>query len=109
MRRAGTALAVAALFCAPLVVGAEHAARGADDAATTSPIVSVAPDTELNCTTSSTRSDWLQFFSFMQFPPTLYSCATVVSVQGFGLFGPSAFADSDGTISGTPLHPYAPV
>lgn len=108
MRRAGSTVALAALFCAPLVVGAADVARGAD-APSTSPIVSVAPDTVLNCTTSSVRSDWLQFFSYTQFPPDVHSCATVVSVQGLGLFGPPNFADFDGTITGTPLQPYEPV
>jgi hypothetical protein len=107
MRRAGAALAVAALCCAPLVVAGPAVAHGAD-APNTSPIVSVAPDSVLDCTTSSVRSDWLQFFAFNLFAPA-DSCATVVSVEGFGLFGPPAFSDGDGTIGGTPLIPFDPV
>ena len=109
MRRLFTTGAVAALFCAPLVVSGASMARGAAAEPTTAPIVSVAPDAELNCTTANARNDWLQFFSFVQFPPGAYSCATVVSVQGFGLFGPSNFSDGDGTINGTPLQSYEPV
>ncbi len=107
MRRGGAALVIAALFCAPLVV-AGPAGAGAAAKPGAGPIVSVAPDSVLDCTTSSVRSDWLQFFAFNLFAQA-YSCATVVSVAGFGLFGPPAFSDGDGTIGGKPLTPYDPV
>lgn len=107
MRRGRAALVVAALFCAPLVVSGP-AGAGAAAKPGTGPIVSVAPDSVLDCTTSNERNDWLQFFAFNLFAQA-YSCATVVSVAGFGLFGPPAFSDGDGTIGGTPLTPYDPV
>ncbi len=75
----------------------------------TAPLVDIGSDAELNCFPKNVSNDWLQFWSSTATIPTQYSCATLVSVPGVGLFGPPGFADSNGLVAGQPLHSYAPV
>jgi hypothetical protein len=100
MRRFGSFVIAAVLFSGMLCDTA---------GASTSPLVNVAPDASLNCTTGSTRSDWLQFFSSGAVTPRALSCGTLVAVDGVGLFGPLNFGDSSGKVAGTPLLQVTPV
>ncbi len=75
----------------------------------TAPLVDIGSDAELNCFPQNVSNDWLQFWSTTSSIPTEYSCATLVSVPGVGLFGPPGFADTSGLLAGQPLHSYAPV
>lgn len=75
----------------------------------TAPLLSIGSDAQLNCFPKNVSNDWLQFWSTDATKPTEYSCATLVSVPGVGLFGPPGFADSSGFVAGQPLHSYAPV
>jgi hypothetical protein len=85
---------------APRVAGADPPDR---------PLTQVVPDRMLNCRPRSRASDWLSFFESSARRPPILSCATVVWVDGVGLFGPPEFGDLGGTIGTTPLLGYRTV
>jgi hypothetical protein len=75
----------------------------------TAPLIDIGSDATLNCFPRNVSNDWLQFWSYLVAVPAEYSCATVVSVPGVGLFGPREFADSNGLVAGQPLHSFTAV
>ncbi len=75
----------------------------------TAPLVAIGSDANLNCFPQNVSNDWLQFWHFDTVRPVQYSCATLVSVPGVGLFGPASFADSSGLVAGTQLRNYTPM
>ena len=107
MRRASAIVLAGVLLSAPLISSRPGPAvptprRSRRRSSTSRPIrISAASPrarATTGCSSSSSRSS-----------RTARSCATVVAVSGFGLFGPPSFADDAGSLAGSTLHPYEPV